>query len=70
MIFTTNADDYADQSDIDLRHSIANMIAMVMGCPARSNHLWYHLFAADELRGTYMTGFMVYFMNELSIMYA
>ena len=35
------------------------MVAMVMGCPSRSNHLWYHMFAADELVNTYMTGFMV-----------
>ena len=48
-----------DQSDVDLRHSIANMVAMVMGCPSYSNHLWYHMFAADELKNTYMTGFMV-----------
>jgi hypothetical protein len=44
---------------MDLRHSIANMVAMVMGCPSHSNHLWYHMFAADELVNTYMTGFMV-----------
>ena len=50
-----------DQSDMDLRHSIANMIAVVMELPSRSNHLWYHMFAADELVNTYMTGFMVQF---------
>ena len=49
----------SDQSDADLRHSVANMVAMVMGCPARSNHLWYHLFAPETLVNTYITGFMV-----------
>ena len=50
---------YLDQSDVDLCHSIANMVAVVIGCPSRSNHLWYHMFAADKLVNTYMTGFMV-----------
>ncbi len=49
----------ADQSDVDLRHSLANLVAVVLGSPSRSNHLWFHLFAADRLEGTYMTGFMV-----------
>ena len=48
-----------DQSDADLRHSLANMVATVMGCPTRSNHLWYHLFAPEKLVNTYITGFMV-----------
>ena len=42
---------------------------MVMRCPARSNHLWYHLFAADDLRNTYMTGFMVSFTKQWIIVY-
>ena len=49
----------ADQSDVDLRHSLANLVGVVLGCPSRSNHLWFHLFAAEELKGTYLTGFMV-----------
>ena len=53
----------SDQSDVDLRHSMANMLAVVMGSPPRSNHLWYHLFAADKLQRTYMTGFMVSSMS-------
>ena len=48
-----------DQLEIELRHALANMVAAVLACPPRSNHLWYHLFAADELNGTHMTGFMV-----------
>ena len=54
----------SDQSDVDLRHSIANMVAMVIGCPSHSNHLWYHMFVADKLVNTYMTGFMVSIYKE------
>ena len=48
-----------DQSDIGLRHAMANMVAAILACPPRSNHLWYHLFAANELNNTHVTGFMV-----------
>ena len=48
-----------DESDIDLRHSLANLVAVILGCPTHSNHLWYHIFNPEELHGTYMTGFMV-----------
>ena len=47
------------ESDVALRRALANMIAAVLGCPPQSNHLWYHVFAADELKNSYMTGFMV-----------
>ena len=40
-------------------HGIANLVAAVLVCPPRSNHLWYLMFAADELQGSYMPGFMV-----------
>ena len=49
----------SEQSDIDLCHSLANLVGVVLGCPSSSNHLWYHLFHPEELPGTYMTGFMV-----------
>ena len=55
-----------DQSDIDLRHALANLVGVVLGSPTSSNHLWYHLFAADKLENTYMTGFMVS-QHELSV---
>ena len=48
-----------DQFDIDLRHSLANLVGTVLGCPSTSNHLWYHLFHTEKLPGTYMTGYMV-----------
>ena len=48
-----------DQSDIDLRHALANLVGVVLGCPSRSTHLWYHVFSPEELQGTYLTGFMV-----------
>ena len=34
-------------------------MGIVLGCQPKSNHLWYHLFAPEELEDTYMTGFMV-----------
>ena len=48
-----------DQSDVQLRHAMANMVAIVVASPPRSNHLWYHMFAADGLPFSYMTGFLV-----------
>ena len=51
-----------DQSDSDLRHALANMVAVVIGSPKASNHLWYHIFAPGDLADTYMTGFMVTFV--------
>eukprot|EP00731_Ephydatia_muelleri_P021734 Em0014g325a len=47
-----------DQSDVELRHALANMIAVVIASPRASNHLWYHMFEPDGLMDTYMTGFM------------
>ena len=52
---------HPDQSDIGLRHAMANMVAAILACPPRSSHLWYHLFAANELNSTHVTGFMVRF---------
>ena len=48
-----------DESDEDLCHCLANMVGVVLGSQPKSNHLWYHLFSPDELKDTYMTGFMV-----------
>ena len=48
-----------DPSDTDLRHALANMIAVVFALPSRSNHIWYHMFCPGELNDTFMTGFMV-----------
>ena len=50
---------FIDPSDESLCHSIANMVAIVLGCPDFSNHLWCHMFAPDQLVNTYLTGFMV-----------
>ena len=47
-----------DQSDVDLRCALANMVAVVLGCQPHSNHLWYHLFDQQSLWNTYLTGFM------------
>ena len=51
-----------DQSDIDLCHCLANLVGVVLGCQLQSNHLWYHLFSPNELKNTYMTGFMVQYI--------
>ena len=51
--------DNKDQSDIALRHALANMTAVVFSLPSRSTHLWYHMFAPGDLRNSYLTGFMV-----------
>ena len=48
-----------DSSVVDLRNALVHMIAVVLGCPSQSNHLWYHMFAPEELTSTHITGFMV-----------
>ena len=51
-----------DPSDNDLRHALANMIAVVFSLPSRGTHachLWYHMFAPGDLENSYLTGFMV-----------
>ena len=42
-----------------LRHSIANVIAVALGLPPKSNHIYYHLFAPDKLQNTFVTGYLV-----------
>ena len=46
-------------SDIQLCHAIANMVAAAVASEPFSNHIWCHIFAADKLKGTRITGFMV-----------
>ena len=46
-------------SDISLRHAIANLIAVVVAAPTSSTHLWYHMFASDQLSHTHIAGSMV-----------
>lgn len=48
-----------DPSEIDLRHGLANIIAVVFGLPSHSTHLWYHMFAPGDLESSYLTGCMV-----------
>lgn len=48
-----------DPSDTDLRIALVHLITVVLGCTPQSNHLWYHMFAPEELVNTYITGFMV-----------
>ena len=45
--------------NIELRRALANLVAVVLGSPQESNHLWYHMFKPEALEMTYMTGFMV-----------
>ena len=49
----------ADPSDIQLRHAVANLIAVTFSLPPRSTHLWYFLFDQSELEDTYLPGFRV-----------
>lgn len=57
--FPSGACMFSDQCEHDLRHSLANLVAVILGSPPRSNHLWYHLFAPEMLENSYITGFMV-----------
>ena len=52
-------DCHADPSDVQLRHALANLIALAFSLPARSTHLWYFLFGQSELEDTFLPGFMV-----------
>jgi len=54
-----------DTSDTDLRHALANMIAVVFALPSHSNHIWYHMFSPGELENTHLTGFMVITCSKL-----
>jgi len=45
--------------DTDLRHALANLIAVVFGLHDGDTHIWYHMFCPDQLQNTYLTGFMV-----------
>ena len=49
-----------DPSDTDLRRTLALLAAVVMGLPARSTHLWTHIFEPNAIEGTYVTGNMVH----------
>ena len=49
----------SDPSDQELCDALANMVAAVLACQPHSSHLWYHMFEADKLRETYITGFLV-----------
>ena len=50
---------FLDPSDTDLRHALANMIAVAFALPSRSNHIWYHMFYPEGLEKTHLTGFTV-----------
>jgi len=50
---------FVDPSDTDLRHALANMIAVAFSLPSYSNHIWYHMFCPKDLNNSHMTGFMV-----------
>ena len=49
---------FADPMETSLGHSLANMVAATLAC-GESCHLWHHMFAADKLLDTHVTGFMV-----------
>ena len=52
-----------DSTDIQLRHSVANLLASALGtssCTSKmSSHLWFLIFAPETLQGTYLAGYMV-----------
>lgn len=49
----------ADASDVDLRRALVLLAAVVLGLPARSTHLWTHVFEPGRLEGTFVTGNLV-----------
>ena len=59
MCVTSYMSIITDPSDTDLRHALANMIAVVFALPSHSNHMWYHMFCPGELEDSHLTGFMV-----------
>ena len=51
-----------DSTDIQLRHSVANLVASALGTSCTSkmrSHLWLLIFAPEALQGTYLAGYMV-----------
>ena len=57
---------YVDPTDIHLRHSLANLVDCALGTHERtkSSHLWTLAFAPETLKGTYLAGCMVMFMQQ------
>ena len=57
---------YIDPTDIHLRHSLANLVACALGTHehTKSSHLWTLAFAPETLKGTYLAGCMVMFMQQ------
>ena len=41
-----------------ITYALADMVAVVLGCKVKSNHLWYHVFDQRALWNTYLTGFL------------
>ena len=52
---------FADPTDINMRHSVANLVACALGTRTceKSSHLWCLVFAPEALCGTYLAGYMV-----------
>ena len=48
-----------DPTEMDLRHALANIVAVVFALPSRSTHLWYHMLNPSDLENSYLTGCMV-----------
>lgn len=61
---------FSDPLVSDMRNALAHLIAVVLGCPPQSSHLWYHMFAPEDLANSYITGFMVSLNAGISIEYS
>lgn len=50
---------FADETEMEMRNCVVNIVAVILGSPKGSNHLWYHVMEPGHLDGTFLTGFMV-----------
>lgn len=52
-------DSYTDETKVEMRVCIVNIVAVILGSNDQSNHLWCQLIEPELLDGTFLTGFMV-----------
>lgn len=56
FLFTAHAQQRPQIYDLKLAHLLVNMLAITMGTPTDSNHLYIRMFAPEQMRGTLCPG--------------
>ncbi len=56
FLFTAHAQQRPQVYDLKLAHMLVNMLAIAMGTPTDSNHLYIRIFDPEKMRGTFCPG--------------